>query len=68
MDTVLSLFNKAISKWGIPHRCREDRGGENVQVAEWMINYIEEWIEEVIFLAIQCIIKELKGYEEILIK
>jgi DNA-binding Lrp family transcriptional regulator len=38
-ETVLHLFDKAISQWGIPHRCRGDRGGENIQVAEWMINY-----------------------------
>jgi len=24
---------------GIPYRCRGNRGGENVQVTEWMINY-----------------------------
>ncbi|CAB4433207.1 unnamed protein product [Rhizophagus irregularis] len=37
--SVLDLFNEAITEWGIPHRCRGDHGGENVQVAEWMINY-----------------------------
>ena len=35
----MDLFNEAISKWGIPYRCRGDRGGENIQVAEWIINY-----------------------------
>src|ERR1043165_1610472 len=38
-ETVLDLFKEAISKWGIPYRCRGDCGGENIQVAEWMINY-----------------------------
>ncbi|CAB4379907.1 unnamed protein product [Rhizophagus irregularis] len=38
-ETVLNLFNEAISNWGIPHRCRGDRGGENILIAEWMVNY-----------------------------
>ncbi|CAB5346870.1 unnamed protein product [Rhizophagus irregularis] len=38
-ETVLNLFNEAISNWEIPHRCRGDRGGENILIAEWMVNY-----------------------------
>jgi hypothetical protein len=38
-ETVLNLFHEARSQWGIPHRCRGDRGSENVLVAEWMINH-----------------------------
>ena len=38
-ETVLDLFHEARSQWGIPHRCRGDRGSENILVAEWMISY-----------------------------
>ncbi|CAB4415748.1 unnamed protein product [Rhizophagus irregularis] len=36
-ETVLQLFHKARHDWGTPHRCRGDRGGENILVAEWMV-------------------------------
>ncbi|CAB4399038.1 unnamed protein product [Rhizophagus irregularis] len=36
-ETDLQLFHKARHDWGTPHRCRGDRGGENILVAEWMV-------------------------------
>jgi hypothetical protein len=38
-ETVLQLFHKARCDWGTPHRCRGDRGGENILVAEWMVTH-----------------------------
>jgi hypothetical protein len=38
-ETVLQLFHKARHDWGTPHRCRGDRGGENILVAEWMVTH-----------------------------
>lgn len=36
-DTVFTLFQEAIAKYGVPSRVRSDRGGENIDVAKFMI-------------------------------
>ena len=37
--TVLNCFREACTKWGVPSRTRSDYGMENIQVADFMINY-----------------------------
>lgn len=36
---VLDIFLGAVQKYGAPSRGRGDRGGENIEVAVWMIKY-----------------------------
>ena len=35
--TVLKLFTKAVHEFGLPSRIRTDRGGENIEMAKYMI-------------------------------
>jgi len=37
--TVISEFHKAVRKYGLPSRIQSDKGGENMQVAMYMLEH-----------------------------
>ena len=38
-SSVLNLFLEAVETYGAPSRVRGDRGGENMEVAVWVIQH-----------------------------
>ena len=69
-DTMFRAFRSGISEFGLPCRVRMDKGGENVQVAQYMLERDDRGLERgsiilLLQLDVVYIIKELKDCGEI---
>ena len=40
-ETMLHAFRKGVTEFGLPSRVRMDKGGENVLVAQYMLEHPE---------------------------
>ena len=49
-DTVFRCFREAIQSYGLPSRVRSDRGGENIDVANFMLSHPERGPERSSFI------------------
>lgn len=51
--TVLTCFQEANSEFGLPTRVPSDKGGENVEVATFMLNHVKRGLAEEVWSQIQ---------------
>ena len=49
-DTVFQCFMEGVHSLGLPSRIRSDQGGENVQVASYMLHYPSRGLERGSFI------------------